>query len=414
MIRLFWLTVLIVALAEKPAYSQDGRKILVGRVVDAITNEPLPGVSIFFANTTIGTTSQTDGSFQIKDIPVGKYDVVASFIGYQSFLQATDFTIQANGMDKEVKLHIALEPEVRELKEIIVNADTANRARNFLDFKRLFLGETRNAKTCTILNPHDIHIYFDAKDAVLVAHAKKPIEIENHALGYKIYYYLHQFEVNYKTNTTYVFGIPRFEELPLKKTREYKSRERERIRAYNGSVLHFMRSLRDSSLQQNSFTMKKVYTVPNRKRPSDEFLDKKIASLKTKNKNGSMIISINPKDSLPYYLRLKSAPKEIDSIAPFIYSGKEFFSRSKNEVEGIKGKYEIGYDEQEEIEYLTYAGRKYTEKQKSKIHFHHNQLKIYQNGYYEDVRSIFLEGYFSWHEKISTLLPIEYVPNAKR
>jgi hypothetical protein len=39
MIRLFWLTVLIVALSEKPAYSQDGSKILVGRVVDAITND---------------------------------------------------------------------------------------------------------------------------------------------------------------------------------------------------------------------------------------------------------------------------------------------------------------------------------------------------------------------------------------
>jgi hypothetical protein len=122
----------------------------------------------------------------MKGISPGKYDLVASFVGYKPFMLSLDFSDKVSGFTKEIKLTIELEQDAKELSEIIVKADTLNWVKNFADFKKSFLGETHNSKQCKILSPHDIHFYFDPKDAVLVAHAKKPIEVENLALSYKI------------------------------------------------------------------------------------------------------------------------------------------------------------------------------------------------------------------------------------
>lgn len=132
-----------------------------------------------------------------------------------------------------------------------------------------------------------------------------------------------------------------------------------------------------------------------------------------KNDKGVITFSSNSNDSLSYYLRLRNEPKEIDSIGKKRLTGAEFSRSAADKIEDIKGKYEVTYKEREEEGYLMIVRRKYTEKQKSVFHFLSESLKIYTNGYYEDVKTLFLEGYLSWHEKMSTLLPLEYHPAVK-
>ena len=54
-----------------------------GRVTDAASNEPLPGVSIVVAGTTTGTSSGNAGEFSISGLKPGTYKVVFSSIGYE-------------------------------------------------------------------------------------------------------------------------------------------------------------------------------------------------------------------------------------------------------------------------------------------------------------------------------------------
>ncbi|GAA3973663.1 TonB-dependent receptor [Hymenobacter antarcticus] len=54
-----------------------------GRVTDAASNEPLPGVSIVVAGTTTGTSSGNGGEFSITGLKPGTYKVVFSYIGYE-------------------------------------------------------------------------------------------------------------------------------------------------------------------------------------------------------------------------------------------------------------------------------------------------------------------------------------------
>ena len=413
MYRALLLLFLVFVLANLFCVAQPEKRTVSGIVVDSLTKEPLPFVNFFLANTTMGASTAAEGSFSIQSISPGKYDLVASYVGYKPYLIPVDFTVNANGFSKEIKLTIELVQEAKQLQEIVIKEDTTNRAKLLADFKKVFLGQTRNSKECKILNPRDIHLYFDARERLLLAHAKKPIEVENRALGYKIYFYLNKFEVNYQHGTQLSYGVYRFEELTSEKTRRNKIWERERRQAFFGSVNHFMRALRDSALQQNSFTVRKIFTVPNFKRPPDEFINRKINALRKEHNSNTIIISDNPKDSLAYYLRLKAEPKEIDSLGNNIYSGGEFVRPSPEKIEGIKGKYQVIYNKNEEIEYLLYINRKYAKKQTSVFHFSENSLTIYANGHYENVFSLFTEGYLSWRENMSNNLPLEYVPPLK-
>lgn len=47
--------------------------------------QPVPFASIYFENTAIGTTSNEDGSYLIKNIPSGKHNLVVSSVGYYNF-----------------------------------------------------------------------------------------------------------------------------------------------------------------------------------------------------------------------------------------------------------------------------------------------------------------------------------------
>lgn len=55
-----------------------------GRIVDAVSKEPLEGASVIIEKTQLGAVSDSVGYYRIKDIPQGIYSIRISFIGYQT------------------------------------------------------------------------------------------------------------------------------------------------------------------------------------------------------------------------------------------------------------------------------------------------------------------------------------------
>jgi hypothetical protein len=76
---IFTLIILFTSLA---GYSQKG--IIKGKAYNAITNEPLPFVNIAIQGTTTGTISDENGNYQIINVQPGLYNVIASFIGFET------------------------------------------------------------------------------------------------------------------------------------------------------------------------------------------------------------------------------------------------------------------------------------------------------------------------------------------
>lgn len=83
------------------AFAQKGN--IAGIIKDAKTKESIPGAAALIVGTTQGVLSDDDGNFAIENLPVGKYTLKVSFVGYAS--QEIPITVE---MGKTTQLNIAL------------------------------------------------------------------------------------------------------------------------------------------------------------------------------------------------------------------------------------------------------------------------------------------------------------------
>lgn len=85
-----------------------------GKVINSDTKETLPGVSVFIKNTVIGTSTDINGKFQLKNIPDGTTTVVFSFVGFNM----QELNISSSNFDSIV---IELQPSSIALQEVIIS-----------------------------------------------------------------------------------------------------------------------------------------------------------------------------------------------------------------------------------------------------------------------------------------------------
>ncbi len=89
-----------------------------GTIKDANSQETLPGANILLVDKNIGTITDINGNFVLEDVPVGRYDIQFSFVGYKP-LTIPELVV---GSGKEVVLNIQLEESVSEIEEVVVKA----------------------------------------------------------------------------------------------------------------------------------------------------------------------------------------------------------------------------------------------------------------------------------------------------
>jgi hypothetical protein len=111
---------LAIMLAFAPFYlfAQSSGKI-VGVVKDKASGEPLPGVNISLDGTQYGAATDVDGFYVILNVPVGVYDVRASFVGYGEVVQ-TGVRVTA---DKTTEVNFTLEEATIEGQAVVITAE---------------------------------------------------------------------------------------------------------------------------------------------------------------------------------------------------------------------------------------------------------------------------------------------------
>lgn len=111
MLYLLLLTVAIPVMG----FAQSSGKI-IGVVTDKETGEPLPGVNVILQNTLIGATTDVDGYYVILNVPVGIYDLEATYVGYSRMV----FTGLRVSADVTTEQNIEMQPTTLELGEVVV------------------------------------------------------------------------------------------------------------------------------------------------------------------------------------------------------------------------------------------------------------------------------------------------------
>jgi len=90
---------------------------LKGRVIEAVSNEPMPFVNVIVSGTSIGAVTDDSGNFQIKGLKPGFVRVQASFIGYHSALSPEIEISNA----KVAFVEISMEKRDAEIEEVTVS-----------------------------------------------------------------------------------------------------------------------------------------------------------------------------------------------------------------------------------------------------------------------------------------------------
>lgn len=101
-------------------YAQQPTQTIRGTVTDATTQAPVPygTITVEGTNPQLGAVADANGNFIINNVPVGRYDIHVSFLGYEPSILKEVLV----GSGKEVVLAIAIHEAITEAESVTVKA----------------------------------------------------------------------------------------------------------------------------------------------------------------------------------------------------------------------------------------------------------------------------------------------------
>ncbi len=112
------INLLVAILLVAPASSSAQNGTITGTVVDRVSNEPLPSANVLVVGTSLGASTDPDGNFTIREVPVGTYQIRATLVGYEPIILAD--VVVASGRPTDV--HVKMDQETIGLGEVEVTA----------------------------------------------------------------------------------------------------------------------------------------------------------------------------------------------------------------------------------------------------------------------------------------------------
>jgi hypothetical protein len=253
---IIWCLAILYAFFTQDLYAQPKfNGIVKGMVVDDSTNAPLPFANIFVANSTIGTAAGIDGKYQLKKVPYGIHQIVASIVGCTPQIMTVNMV---DTTEKEIEFRLK-HRNVQLTPVVVVGSEPIEWKRNLQKFIVQFFGTTPNAAQCKLLNPEVLDFAVDEKISELTATVSEPLVIENKALGYRFHYYLKYFKQ--KNEELQFFGTANYAQLHSESSEEIERWKINRQKTYNESIRHFFSALFHKNLEQEGFM---VMSIPNR------------------------------------------------------------------------------------------------------------------------------------------------------
>lgn len=233
-------------------FSQDtAHCIMQGKVTDLETKEPLIYVTVFLENTTFGTATGLNGSYEIMNIDPGSYHLVVSIVGYE--IKRIPVTVPKG---KRLTMDVRLKQKPVVLGQINVTGKVSDEWNEYIDiFEREFIGKGKFSHDVELLNPEVINFTKDEDKKELKAFTDSIIVIKNKALGYKLFIILEAFSYHISGDVDILTRV-RFQELKPEDDDEEDEWNDNRRCCYLGSPKHFFSSLLNKRLFQEGFSVR--------------------------------------------------------------------------------------------------------------------------------------------------------------
>lgn len=364
-------------LSQSYESSEELKKVTIyGWVRDEETKKPIIGANVYIKGSTIGTRTDDNGNYKIVNIDQGNYSIVFSHVGYMT----NSYSIKSEASNPLI-LNALMKERVEILKEVeVVSAPLVSKVseikRHFKTFNQELLGTSQNSLQSEIMNPDILSYTYSESTDFLHVIAQDALIVNNYALGYKIIMDLDFF--NKRKEVINFHGQARYESMQPENRKQRKKWVKNRKTAYQGSMIHFFKSLVNDRLKKNGY---KIWITDN----IDGDLNKvDLNSVLSLNEDGrNWLLKFNGYLYVEYYheeeqrvfvAETEGLPKELSDLAI-----------TNNQVLTIKGP------------------------QKSYIKLKDGEILIDSNGKIEDRLSIISYGYWSW-ERLGDLMPIDFDP----
>ncbi len=387
----FYLTVFVILLA----FISRAQNKLTGSVVDAETNMPVAGSSVFITNTSLASITNKEGYFEIPDIPSGIYKLIVSHVGFETVTY--DFSTEK----MPGRLKVVVKPKVVAMETVVVGGYVTETWEKWgKTFTNYFIGLSANSMKTVIKNHKTLRFRFYKKLNRLEVVADEPIIIENRGLGYQLGYQLEHFEINFNERTNFFAGHILFTDM-RGNSRQVKKWQDNRREAYIGSMMHFFRSVYDGNCSDQGFEMRRVKKIHNTEK-------ERVRALYRQNPD------LRFSDSAEYYQKVLSqkdftyeygATVAVDSFR-IIHEGQKFISWpdylqvvNKHKIE------EQGYLDLHMERRSRYPARSLIMLQSEPA------LVLDANGNWYPAQGLLSEWYWAWSEKVGDLLPLNYWPS---
>jgi len=400
------------------AFSQ---AVLRGKVISEETQKPLASVSVYLNNTSLGTITNEQGIFIITKVPSGKFRLVASCVGFETYVNLVD----PRTLPKDFT--ISLKPKAEELQGFSVTPPEPDGWKKWGKlFTDIFIGNTPKSNDCKLTNPEVIKFRMNA-DNTLTAYASEPLQIVNYALGYEIRYKLEEFQYDFNIKLVSYSGFAFFTDMGIKHPNRMRRYEGERLETYKGSLMHFKRAFFANDLDVQGFEMRSLGNISNPEKDRAKrlfslhrdsvILDTTGLAFTThRSPNNRLYISSSTEkteDSSDYFKKKLLEPDSV--ISHQLISSDSVGFAADSTVAGFyfKDSLEVLY------KYKTIPNRY---RVLSKDHKHEtfpvsqfvfiNKRPVYilSSGYHYKPYDLKITGYWAWSENMATLLPFDYRP----
>jgi hypothetical protein len=408
------------------AFSQS---VLKGTVMAADTKKPLPAVSVYLNNTSIGTVTDGKGFFILRNVPSDKFKLIASSIGYETYTEMID--------PKKISgdFIIALNPKPEQLDKVVLVPDDPNGWKKWGRlFTDLFIGTNSNSNQCHIENPDVIRLRINP-DNTLTAFARESLVVMNYALGYEIKYKLEEFEYDFNTKVVSYNGYALFKDLGLSNKKKEKKYEEERKETYEGSLLHFMRTYFVNKLDEQGFEMRNLGNISNPEKDRAKYKFKLewarhrdstildtteiIASITPAACNNcvpTVTKTVKTTDSTDYFKKKLLEPDSVISHQIILADSIGFAEDSATAGMYFKDSLEVSYKLKpipNKYRALSKEHKKETYPISQFVFVNRKPVYISPNGNYYGPHDLKITGFWAWWETMSTMLPYDYSPVKK-
>ncbi|HZW39441.1 MAG TPA: TonB-dependent receptor [Ignavibacteriaceae bacterium] len=92
---------------------------LTGKVVDAVTGEPIIGATVIVNGTTLGAAADVNGNYLILRVPAATYSITATSIGYQ---KVTVTNVEAI-VDRTTEINFKMQDQSVQLEQVVIVAE---------------------------------------------------------------------------------------------------------------------------------------------------------------------------------------------------------------------------------------------------------------------------------------------------